>query len=110
MRIGEHVSLSDLGQEPTNPGRDDATLVEDQGAPVIHLDRYMQETPSGGQVTITAEEEAEAIREAITANLVYKMTRWMEIEKAMIGAVGNAIGFAIGGFLIGMLIKDSTKR
>lgn len=110
MRIGEHVSLSDLGQVKVNPGKDDVTLVEDQGVPVVHLDRYKRLAPSGEEITITAQEEADAIREAITANLVYKMTRWMEIEKAIIGAVGNAIGFAVGGFLIGMLIKDSTKR
>ena len=128
MLIPEYQDLGSLGQEAdtgiivpakkkngddvelTEPGKNEVILLEtEEGEPVVYLPRYEEEAPSGATISITAEEEAQAIRDAITQNLVAKMTRYSKIEDALIGAVGNAIGFAIGGFLVGLILKEKAR-
>ena len=120
MLISEYQPLGSLGQE--SPPKPDSNTVEEdpilepvvvttpEGVEeIVYLPMYEVETPSGVRVSITAEEEADAIREAITQNLVSKMTRYSKIEDAVIGAVGNALGFAIGGFLVGLILKEKSR-
>ena len=96
--------------ELTEPGKNEVILLEtEEGEPVVFLPRYEEEAPSGATISITAEEEEDAVREAITQNLVSKMTRYSKIEDAVIGAVGNALGFAIGGFLVGLILKEKSR-
>ncbi len=123
MLIPEYQDLGSLGQkadpvekkngddvELTEPGKNEVILLEtEEGEPVVFLPRYEEEAPSGATISITAEEEEDAVREAITQNLVSKMTRYSKIEDAVIGAVGNALGFAIGGFLVGLILKEKSR-
>ena len=61
--------------------------------------------PSGQEVIITPEEEAEFVKQAVGEKIRAGITMGTEIEKSAINAVGNAIGFAIGGFFVGLIIK-----
>ncbi len=81
---------------------DEVTIVGPQAQKEVRL--YEVETPSGGKVWLNPAEEAEAVKEALREKLVYQMTRNTEIQRAAIGAIGNAIGFAVGGFLVGWFL------
>lgn len=70
---------------------------------------YQVTTPSGATVWLTPEEEAEAVKGALRDGLTYKLNRKMEIEKAAISSLGTAVGLAIGGFLVGMVIGKGKK-
>ena len=70
---------------------------------------YQVTTPSGGTVWLTPEEETEAVKDALQDGLAYKINRKMEVEKAVISSVGTAMGLAIGGFFVGLLI-DRKRR
>ena len=128
MLISEYQSLESLGQGDEGPAPPSKQPPMEDGKPKgpesvphppqegddvyddVYIEHYETESPSGRMVTITEDEEAEAIREAITQSLVAKLTRWDKVEEAIIGAVGNAVGFAIGGFLIGLFLKESGRK
>ncbi len=65
---------------------------------------YEVQTPSGSTVWLTPEEEAEAVKDALQEGLTYQMNRKVEIEKAAISSLGTAVGLAVGGFLVGIII------
>lgn len=73
-----------------------------------HLGLYEVETPSGITVSISPEEEAEITRQAILFELEQQLTRGQRFEEAVvqsaIGAVGNMVGFAVGGWLLGKVL------
>ena len=55
--------------------------------------------PSGQEVSLTPEEERTVVKEAISDKIRSGLTMGTDIRKSAIGALGNAIGFAVGGFL-----------
>tara|TARA_Y100000034_G_C6676031_1_gene296997 strand:- start:385 stop:624 length:240 start_codon:yes stop_codon:yes gene_type:complete len=60
--------------------------------------------PSGQLVSISEEQEADYVREAVAdkirASIMWKTT----IAQSAIDAMGNAMGFAIGGLLVGFVL------
>ena len=70
---------------------------------------YEVTTPSGAKVWLTPEEEADAVKDALQEGLTYQMNRRIEIEKAAISSIGTAVGLAVGGFLVGMIIGKRRK-
>ena len=64
---------------------------------------YTVTAPSGQEITITPEEEAEIVKQAMSDKIQYGLTREVEIERAVISSAGNALGLAIGGFAVGLL-------
>ena len=73
-----------------------------EGDPGGHL--YEVTTPAGNRIWLTPEEEAQAVKEALTEGVIYKINRTTEIEKAAISSIGTAVGLAVGGFFVGWLL------
>lgn len=71
---------------------------------------YQVKTPSGATVWLTPEEEVDAVKEALQEGLTYKINRNVEIEKAAISSLGTAVGLAVGGFLVGLLIGKKGRQ
>lgn len=73
-----------------------------------YLGLYEVETPSGVLVSITPEEEAAITKQAILYELEQELTRRERFQEAVvqsaIGAVGNMVGFAAGGWLLGKVL------
>lgn len=57
--------------------------------------------PSGDSYELTPQDEQYIAREILMAKEIHKATRAIEIEKAVI----SALGFAIGGLLASMILK-----
>ena len=72
------------------------------------LGLYEVETPSGIMVSITPEEEAAITKRALEFALQQDLTRKERLQEAVvqaaIGAVGNMVGFAVGGWLLGKFL------
>ena len=62
------------------------------------------EAPSGQLITITEEEEAQYVKDAIAAKIRSNMMWKTTISESAVNAVGSAVGLAAGGLLIGLLI------
>ena len=65
---------------------------------------YTVTAPSGQEIAITPEEEAEIVKQAMSDKIQYGLTREVEIERAVISSAGTALGLAIGGFAVGLLL------
>ena len=65
-------------------------------------------TPSGHDVFLTAEEEVEAVREALKQKAAEDALQKDYLQKAMtdaaVSAAGNAVGFAIAGLILYKII------
>ncbi len=61
-------------------------------------------------VTLSPEEEAQIVKDAIGTKIQNQMTLSTDIKKAAIDAAGNAIGFAVGGLLVGLILGSVKKR
>lgn len=57
--------------------------------------------PTGNTHILTKAEEREIAKAAVKEHLINKMTRYSEFEKAVLNAIGLAIGAFIAGWLIG---------
>lgn len=72
-------------------------------------------TPSGRVVKLSPEEEEEIAREALRWSLMQDIRGPEEMKseaiKAALGAVGTALGFAIGGMILKNIlgVKDESK-
>jgi len=69
------------------------------------LGAYELTTPSGRQVRITPEQEEAIAMAALEERLMMKLNEGERLKSAAINAtisaIGNAAGFAIGGYLLG---------
>jgi hypothetical protein len=61
--------------------------------------------PSGQQVDLSPDEEREIVKQAASDRIKAGLTIGTDIRRSAINAVGTAIGLAIGGTLIGMLLR-----
>jgi hypothetical protein len=66
--------------------------------------------PSGQQIQLTPEEEAEIVKQAMVDRIHSRLTRGIAIQRSTIEAVGSAIGFAAGGLLAAWLIGKAAHR
>lgn len=82
--------------------------IEDGHMYVDGLGQLSMTTPSGHTVELTEGDERAIARQVLEERLIGEMTRADRRKEAVmeagIGAVGNAIGFAIGGYLVGKLL------
>lgn len=62
-------------------------------------------TPSGQSVTLTPEEEREVVKKAIAAKIQQRMLFKTDSLKALIAAIGTAIGLALGGTTVAAILK-----
>lgn len=73
-----------------------------------YLGAFELTTPSGRVVRITPEQEERIAMAALEERLLLKLNETERLKgaaiDATIGAVGNAIGFAVGGYLLGRVI------
>lgn len=65
------------------------------------------EAPSGQLITLTPEEEADIVRSAVSERIRSRMNMDIEVRSSAISAIGNAVGFAVGGFLVGLILKQA---
>lgn len=76
--------------------------------PMANLDEYRMKLPSGGEVFVTPEEEKMIAKEVLVDQIRYDMTSKDRLKRTAvesgIGAVGNAVGFALGGYLLGRVL------
>ena len=61
--------------------------------------------PSGQQVLLTDEEEREIVKKAMAAKIQQNMLLKTDSVKALIAAVGTAIGLALGGTTIAAIVR-----
>ena len=73
-------------------------------------DVYSLTAPSGQRVSIDRSEEAEIVKSAIEAKIMDEMTMDTEIKKSAISAIGNALGFALGGLLVGWILGKAARE
>lgn len=59
--------------------------------------------PSGNVYQLTPEEERAFAKRALEERMVYRMTRTTEVQKAIIGALGLAIGAFLASLALGKL-------
>jgi len=97
-----------LGQRTEGVDQGVVTILDGEPPQEIRAKLYEIKTPSGSTVWLEPFEEVDAVKLALRDKLVYRMNRKMELERAGIGAIGNAIGFAVGGFLMGFFLKKDT--
>lgn len=62
-------------------------------------------TPSGQQVDLSPDEEREIVKQAASDRIKAGLTMGVDIRRSAINAVGTAIGLALGGAVIGMLLR-----
>ena len=72
------------------------------------LGAYELTTPSGRHVQITPEQEEAIAMAALEERLMMKLNEGERLKSAattaVISAIGNAAGFAIGGYLLGKVM------
>ena len=77
------------------------------------LSEYKLTTPSGGKVIITPEEEAEIAKDALRwklhAELIAGDKAKETVINAVIGAIGTAVGLAIGGLALTKILGMGGK-